>query len=108
MDTVRQDDAVPVLKEILKWIRIQATPSVKSTLDRTLASSAQRKLYQALDGQRKQKELSNASGISQPRISRLLSAWQRAGIVEQTSPAKYSRLFDLEELGISIEKLTEE
>ena len=69
MDTVRHDDAVLVLKEILKWIRIQATPPVKSTLDRILASSAPRKLCQALDGQKKQKELSNASGISQPRIS---------------------------------------
>jgi len=103
-----QNESVLLLKEILKWIRIQAAPSVRSTLDSALTSSAHRKLYQALDGKKKQDALSKVGGFSQARVSQLLSAWQRSGVVEQTAPGKYTRLFDLEELGISVEKLARE
>jgi hypothetical protein len=43
-------------------------------------------------------------GMSQPTVSKMVSAWLRAGIVEEKSPGKYIRSFDLEELGIDQEE----
>jgi hypothetical protein len=99
-----QDEHLVVLREILKWIRVEALPSVRATLEGILQKQEHRRLYQSLDGSRTQTQLSSKSGISQPTISRLVAAWQRSGIVEEKSPGKYKKLFDLEELGIQMDK----
>lgn len=102
-----QEEILATLKDILKWIRAQASPAVKENLEAILMKSEYRRLYQALDGKKMQKELARASGISQPRISQLVSAWQRAGIVDQTLDGKYTHTFSLEEVGIEIESRKE-
>jgi hypothetical protein len=96
------EETLTTLKEILKWTRIQAIPGVRTTLESTLAKPEYRKLYQALDGKKTQAQLVQACGISQPRISQLITGWQRMGIVEEASPGKYTKSFDLENLGIEI------
>jgi DNA-binding transcriptional regulator LsrR (DeoR family) len=88
------------LKEILKWIRIQATPVAKSTLESTLSETLHRKIYQALDGSSTQMQLAKTFSVSQSKISRLLASWLRAGIVEEAAPGKHVKIFDLKELGI--------
>ena len=95
------DQHLDVLNQILKWIRVQAMPSVKKLLEDNLQKSEHRRLYQTLNGSKTQKQLSDSFGISQSRISQLLSAWHRIGIVAQSSPGKYTKSFDLEELGIA-------
>jgi DNA-binding MarR family transcriptional regulator len=94
------DQVLDTLREILKWTKIQALPSVKATLQSALPKAENKKLYQQLDGTQTQQQIAKALGISQPTISRLVSAWSRAGIVEEKSPGKYIHSFDLEELGI--------
>lgn len=94
-------EILSTLKEILKWARIQATPAVKVCLEDVLSKPEYLKLYQALDGERTQLQLSAHSGLSQPRVSRLIAGWQKAGLVEESSPRRYVRLFDLGELGMT-------
>jgi hypothetical protein len=97
------DQVLAVLREILKWTKVQALPSVKTTLQSALPKAENRKVYQQLDGTQTQQQIAKALGISQPTISRMVSAWLRAGIVEEKSPGKYIHSFDLEELGIDQE-----
>jgi predicted transcriptional regulator len=94
------DQVVSTLKEILKWTKIQAIPSVKATLQGAMPKADNRKLYQQLDGTQTQQQIAKALGISQSTISRMVSAWVRAGIVEEKSPGKYIRSFDLGDFGI--------
>lgn len=100
MGSQTETEIAATLKEILKWIRLQATPAAKTMLESTLSDTSQRKIYQALDGNLTQKQLALAFKTSQPTISRLLTAWQRLGIVEETPSGGYLRSFDLKGLGI--------
>jgi hypothetical protein len=100
MDPQIEKDIAASLKEILKWTRIQAMPAVKSALQSTLSETIHRKIYQALDGTATQMQLAKAFNTSQSTISRLITAWQRAGIAEELSPGKYLKTFDLKGLGI--------
>lgn len=95
------EDILATLKEILKWIRIEAQPVAKSRIEAIL-EPGHRKLYQALDGKQTQGQLAASMKTSQPTVSRLISAWVRAGIVEEASPGRYVRSFDLETLGIDL------
>jgi hypothetical protein len=98
MDT--NTEILGTLRELLKWTRVQALPTVKGALETALPRPEHRKLYQALDGTRSQVELARALKTSQPAVSRLVSAWQRAGLVEEKSAGKYVRAFDLDDFGI--------
>jgi CRP-like cAMP-binding protein len=102
MNPQAEKELVDSVKEILKWIKIQAQPTAKSILEAALPDSSQRKIYQALDGKLTQKQLAESSRTSQPTISRLINSWQHAGIVEEVSPGRYSRTFDLNSLGIDL------
>ena len=108
MDPRVEKELVASIKEILKWIRIQAQPAAKSALEAALPESAHRRLYQSLDGQQTQKQMADALRTSQPTISRLINSWLRAGIVEEISPGRYTRTFDLNSLGIDPASGTED
>jgi len=97
------DQVLATLRELLKWTKVQALPSVKTALQSALPKAEHRKVYQALDGTRTQQQIANHTGISQPTVSRMIRVWLRAGFVEEQSAGRYIRAFDLEELGINEE-----
>jgi DNA-directed RNA polymerase specialized sigma subunit len=94
------DQILATLKELLKWTRIQAVPSVKAMLESVLPKAEHRRLYQALDGTKTQQQMAKELGISQPTVSRMVSAWLKAGIADEESSGRYIRSFDLRQLGI--------
>lgn len=96
------EDVVVILKEILKWVRIQAQPLAKARIEAALPEAAHRRLYQALDGKQTQGQLASSLKTSQPTVSRLISSWVRVGIVEEMSPGRYAKSFDLGTLGIDL------
>jgi hypothetical protein len=100
MDPQIEKEIAATLREILKWIRVQAMPTAKSTLEVTLADTTHRKIYQALDGRVTQMQLATSFNMSQSTISRLISAWQRVGIAEEVSTGRFLKTFDLKGLGI--------
>jgi Fic family protein len=97
-----RDELLATLKEILKWIRIEAQPVARSTIEAALPESSHRRLYQALDGKQTQGQLAALLKTSQPTISRLINSWLRAGIVEEVSSGRYIKSFDLGNLGIDV------
>jgi hypothetical protein len=102
MDGQSERELLTPVKEILKWVRIQAQPIAKSTIEAALPEPAHRRLYQALDGKQTQSQLAASLGTSQPTVSRLINSWVRAGIAEECSPGRYIRSFDLSTLGIDL------
>ena len=102
MDSQVEKELLASVKEMLKWIKIQAQPVAKSRIESALPEPAQRRLYQSLDGRQTQKQLAESSKTSQPTVSRLINSWLRAGIVEETSPGRYVKSFDLHTLGIDL------
>jgi hypothetical protein len=98
----QSEDMLATLKEMLKWIRIQAQPLAKSKLEASLPDPAHRMLYQSLDGKQTQGQLATSLKTSQPTVSRLIGSWVRAGIVEEVSPGRYVKSFDLGALGIDL------
>ena len=103
MDSQVESELLITVKEILKWVRIQAQPIAKLRIESALPGSAHRRLYQALDGKQTQSQLAASLKTSQPTVSRLISSWVRAGIAEECSPGRYIRSFDLNTLGIDQE-----
>src|SRR5689334_8143540 len=97
------DEVLATLKELLKWTKVQAVPSVKAALQSALPKTEHRRVYQALDGTRTQQQIAKSLGISQPTVSRMISAWLRAGFLEEKAAGKYVHAFDLQELGIEEE-----
>jgi hypothetical protein len=102
MDSEVEKELLASVKEILKWTRIQAQPIAKSRIEAALPESTHRRLYQALDGKQTQGQLAKSLSTSQPTVSRLVSSWMRAGIVEESSPGRYTKSFDLNSLGIDL------
>ncbi len=102
MDGQADKELLVLVKEILKWIRVQGQPVAKSRIEAALPESAHRRLYQALDGKQTQGQLAASLRISQPTVSRLIGSWVRLGIVEESSPGRYAKCFDLNTLGINL------
>lgn len=100
------DELLEAVREILKWVRIQAQPDARSAIEKALPEAAHRRLYQALDGKQTQGQLASLMKTSQPTVSRLIGSWVRAGIAEETSPGRYTKTFDLVELGIDLDSKT--
>jgi hypothetical protein len=103
MNPQAETEILDCVKEILKWVRIQGQPTARAALQAALPEPSHRKIYQSLNGKQTQKQLAETSKTSQPTISRLIAAWQRAGVVDEVSPGRYMRTFDLTSLGIDIE-----
>jgi CRP-like cAMP-binding protein len=100
MDSQLEKEIAANVRELLNWVKIQAMPAAKTALESALPEPHQRKLYQALDGTLSQVQLAKMFETSQPTVSRLLSAWHRAGIVEEVSSGRFAKLFDLRALGV--------
>jgi len=103
MDGQSEKELLALVKEMLKWIRFQAQPVAKSRLEDALPESVHRRLYQALDGKRTQGQLAESLKTSQPTVSHLISSWVRLGIVEEDSPGRYTKSFDLNTLGVNLD-----
>jgi DNA-binding transcriptional regulator LsrR (DeoR family) len=108
MDAQVEKELLESVKEILKWVKIQAQSTAKATVERALPEQSHRHLYQALDGNQTQRQLAELLKTSQPTVSRLISGWLRAGIVEEVSPGRHKRSFDLKGLGIDLAPGSEE
>jgi hypothetical protein len=103
MNPQAETELLACVKEILKWVRIQGQPAARAALQAALPQASHRQIYQSLNGKQTQKQLAETLKTSQPTISRLIGSWQRAGIVEEVSPGRYMRVFDLSSLGIDAE-----
>lgn len=102
MDNQIERELLASVREMAKWIRVQARPAARAAVEAALTEPAHRHLYQSLDGTRSQKQLADVVGASQPTVSRLINSWVRAGLVDEVSSGRFVKAFDLNTLGIDI------
>lgn len=94
-------DELELLRQLVKWTREAARPTVRARVEGLLDTDAKKRVYQAIaDGKVSVRGLENAANVSRVTAQALVTEWEAAGIVEAGSnPPK--AVFTLAELGIS-------
>lgn len=103
------DDTSVILKEILKWVRIQWLEILREKIKRLKLFSDEKDIivYDNSDGKRSSRELSKLVGVSHPTVISLWKKWIDAGIAEPSERyggSQCRRIFDLTELGFEMPK----
>lgn len=93
------------LDEICMWLRFQNRPALKVLLEDVLRSKRDRLVYKLTNGSNSAKEIAQAAGVSQPRISQIWARWKELGIIMEEAgvQGRYRHICSLSELGLEIE-----
>ena len=99
-----EEEALEILKQIEKWLKITSIPKVKELLESTLKTPEERKAYHYSDG-RNQTDIAKLVGVSQPTVSGYWNKWAKLGIIQQSKgyKARWERSFLLEDFDIKLE-----
>ncbi len=112
-ETSREVTELAVLQEIagslhdlFAWVRVLGYAQVTETLATALSSKQRRRVYEAMDGQRKTKEIQELTQVNTRFVSAWGREWEKIGIVVQSRTSKIKgrreKLFDLASLGIAL------
>src|ERR1700737_843111 len=95
-----ESEEVRLLREIARWTREAALPTVRSRVDALLDSDSKKRVYAAIaDGMASILAVEKATGVNHNEIRKWLTSWEAEGIIEpDASPPKAE--FTLRELGI--------
>lgn len=95
-----ESEEVRLLREIARWTREAALPTVRSRVERLLDSDSKKRVYDAIaDGTVSVLTVEKATGVNHSEIRKWLASWEGEGITQpDASPPK--ALFTLRELGI--------
>lgn len=94
-----------LLIEAVRWLRILAGPTVNGWLEPILATSEERRVYQASNGG-SLRQVGTEAGVAHKTVQRFWEKWAAAHppiITATTTSGRYQRLYDLTELNIPIE-----
>ena len=99
-----------LLKEILKWQRLQGVEYLKRKVDNEELFTDKKHIlvYYYSNGSRSSREIGKLAGVSFATVRNLWKKWIVAGIVEPTEKYKggqHRRLFELYELGLKLPKI---
>lgn len=83
--TSTDERSVHLLEELVAWTRFTARDALVRVLKEVLVESKHLAAYEFTDGTRTQKEIGDASGLSQPTVSTLWQRWKRLGIVREAA-----------------------
>ena len=101
-----EQETVQLLKEIVKWTRLQGISKAKEVLLETLKTEVEKLAYLASDGRGSQ-EVAKAAGISHTTVVNYWNKWATLGIVEALSVkggTRFRAVFPLDEFGINVSK----
>lgn len=98
--TNSDDHLVELIEELLVWTRLLARNSVVVLLTEVLNDQRHLLAYEATDGTKTQKEVGEASGLSQATISGLWQKWRRLGIARDV-PGGVRHLLRPSDLGLT-------
>ena len=94
-----------LLEELVKWTKILAAPTVRGWLEPILATTEERKAYQASVGATRH-EVALAAGVSDGTVSNYWNRWKQANppiVQEGARKGRVERLYDLAEMNLPIE-----
>jgi hypothetical protein len=94
------DELTESIREMTAWLRVQALPQVRATLQRTLDTPEKRKAYAATDGTKTSRDVAAVSGGSKSAVARWWVEWRGEGLVVELSGGGVRHLVSLKELGL--------
>ena len=100
-----EDTNTVILKEMLKWIRIQGMSQAKNVLRDALKTDKDRLVYENSDGERGMVEIAKLTGLGAETVRRYWARWATMGLVEPISVkggTRYKKVFSLQTFGIDV------
>lgn len=108
------DEAVEVLKDIRRWVKIIGIQEAKGVLEDFLTSEDEdeqrelRIMYHLTDGEHSTSEIADYVSVSGRTVSRRQNEWARAGLVErEVSNEPYEHIISLVEAGLDVPDIPE-
>jgi transposase-like protein len=100
MDANQPNEQMELLREIAKWTRESALPTVRDRVMRLLDSEQKKRVYEAIaDGRLSYRALETSTGVNRSIVRQWVTEWEGHRIVEPGAPQPRA-LFTLRELGI--------
>ncbi len=101
---MNDDEIKQLLKEILKWQRIQGIKTLKEILYTLLddKDNIKKIVYENTDGEKTVRDLQKISKTNISTISKWWNEWYSLGILEKKGQ-KYKKIISLKELSIPFE-----
>jgi hypothetical protein len=98
-------EAIPLLKEILRWVKIGAIP-LREILLQELKTDQDRLVYEFSDGENSTRDVEKGTGLDHVTVARLWKKWADVGIVEPSEKyqGRYRRVCSLRDLAIRVPK----
>ena len=98
---MNDEDTKKLLRDILKWQRLQGIKSLKEILPSVLDSEEKKFIYENTDGLKTARDLEKVSSVNKSTVSNWWKEWYSHGILEKEGN-KYNKIISLKELGILI------
>ena len=76
-----EERIISLLEDLVAWQRLAARENLLPFLKETLADPKHLIAYELTDGTRKQQQVADGAGLSQPAVSGLWTKWRRQGIL---------------------------
>ena len=103
-----EDANTAILKEMLKWVRIQGMSQAKDVLRDALKTDKDRLVYEYSDGERGMVEIAKLTGLGAETVRRYWARWATMGLVEPISVkggTRYKKVFSLQTFGIDVPQM---
>jgi transposase-like protein len=95
-----REEQLELLREIAKWTRESALPTVRDRVIRLLDTEQKKRVYQAIaEGTLSYRALETETGVNRATIRQWITEWEGQRIVQPDAPQPHA-LFTLHELGI--------
>ena len=109
MNKDRSDEIIELLQELVKWTKFQAWSKVKEVLISVLNNDEKRKIYHLSNGKNSSRNIANEVTTAYTTIVKYWNEWANFNIVESIKVQRgirYKKIFNLEDFGIEISKIS--
>lgn len=101
---MNNDETNKILKDILKWQRLQGMQILRDLLPKSLDTPDKESVYEMTDGENRIKDIQKKIKIATGTVHAWWNLWLAQGIITKEG-TKYRKLISLKELGIEIKTL---
>ena len=110
MSRDKNDEIIELLQELVKWTKFQAWGKVKDVLLSVLDDDEKKKIYNLSNGELSSRIIAEKVSTSRSTIIKNWNNWAKLNIVEPISVQRgnrYKKMFNLEDFGITIPKISQ-
>lgn len=104
-----ESEQIPLLKEIIKWLRFSGVKHVREALSSILDDDSKKLAYHFSNGIKTTREIAKISGMGKDAVNKLWKDCYLLGLGEQMSASggsRFKKSFELKDFGISLPELS--